>query len=593
MKFELATIVSLILLATSNVEVAAFRVGLNKSDKDNLLNLHRKTRNALNSPNMKEIYWDDEIAKAAQEYSEKCVMDGSRFAHDSSNKNKHLGENLAWGTMDDVTRYYKLWEDEKADFDASGQRAKLTSLSYNNKQIGHYSQIVRASNTKVGCGYNYCKKANRQLLVCKYDVGNILNTEVYALPKKAATAKKGTTTIKKTTTVQKKPANSSISTNGKCGKENGNTKCPNNECCSQYGYCGTTKAYCDTGCQSAFGRCNASNATNATKPTTTVAAVVPTTSSQKISTDGKCGKENGNTKCPNNECCSQYGYCGTTKAYCDTGCQSEFGRCNANNQTKPTTTVAAVVPTTSSQKISTNGKCGKENGNTKCPNNECCSQYGYCGTTKAYCDTGCQSAFGRCNASNATNATKPTTTVAAVVPTTSSQKISTDGKCGKENGNTKCPNNECCSQYGYCGTTKAYCGTGCQSEFGRCNASNANNQTKPTTTVAAVVPTTSSQKISTDGKCGKENGNTKCPNNECCSQYGYCGTTNGYCGAGCQSEFGQCGNSDETIPIEDDRECGEGIGSCGKGFCCSEYGYCGSTIDYCGTGCQIGFGNCN
>jgi len=452
MKFELATIVSLILLATSNVEVAAFRVGLNKSDKDNLLNLHRKTRNALNSPNMKEIYWDDEIAKAAQEYSEKCVMDGSRFAHDSSNKNKHLGENLAWGTMDDVTRYYKLWEDEKADFDASGQRAKLTSLSYNNKQIGHYSQIVRASNTKVGCGYNYCKKANRQLLVCKYDVGNILNTEVYALPKKAATAKKGTTTIKKTTTVQKKPANSSISTNG---------------------------------------------------------------------------------------------------------------------------------------------KCGKENGNTKCPNNECCSQYGYCGTTKAYCDTGCQSAFGRCNASNATNATKPTTTVAAVVPTTSSQKISTDGKCGKENGNTKCPNNECCSQYGYCGTTKAYCGTGCQSEFGRCNASNANNQTKPTTTVAAVVPTTSSQKISTDGKCGKENGNTKCPNNECCSQYGYCGTTNGYCGAGCQSEFGQCGNSDETIPIEDDRECGEGIGSCGKGFCCSEYGYCGSTIDYCGTGCQIGFGNCN
>jgi hypothetical protein len=28
----------------------------------------------------------------------------------------------------------------------------------------------------------------------------------------------------------------------------------------------------------------------------------------------------------------------------------------------------------------------------------------------------------------------------------------------------------CCSQYGWCGSTTAYCGTGCQSKFGRCNA---------------------------------------------------------------------------------------------------------------------------
>ena len=44
-----------------------------------------------------------------------------------------------------------------------------------------------------------------------------------------------------------------------------------------------------------------------------------------------------------------------------------------------------------------------------------------------------------------------------------------NGGCGKDNYNFKCLNNQCCSKHGYCGTTDAYCGSGCQSEFGRCN----------------------------------------------------------------------------------------------------------------------------
>ncbi|ORX78632.1 glycoside hydrolase/deacetylase, partial [Anaeromyces robustus] len=45
---------------------------------------------------------------------------------------------------------------------------------------------------------------------------------------------------------------------------------------------------------------------------------------------------------------------------------------------------------------------------------------------------------------------------------------------------------------------------------------------------------------SKDGQCGKDHG--VCPNSECCSKYGWCGSTDEYCGAGCQSEFGTCGN---------------------------------------------------
>ncbi|EFJ04146.1 hypothetical protein SELMODRAFT_139127 [Selaginella moellendorffii] len=32
---------------------------------------------------------------------------------------------------------------------------------------------------------------------------------------------------------------------------------------------------------------------------------------------------------------------------------------------------------------------------------------------------------------------------------------------------------------------------------------------------------------------------------------------------------------------------------CNSGLCCSQFGYCGSTSEYCGAGCQRGYGRCN
>jgi peptidoglycan/xylan/chitin deacetylase (PgdA/CDA1 family) len=44
---------------------------------------------------------------------------------------------------------------------------------------------------------------------------------------------------------------------------------------------------------------------------------------------------------------------------------------------------------------------------------------------------------------------------------------------------------------------------------------------------------------SPDGTCGGANAYT-CPTGQCCSQWGWCGTTAEYCGAGCQRPFGVC-----------------------------------------------------
>jgi hypothetical protein len=40
--------------------------------------------------------------------------------------------------------------------------------------------------------------------------------------------------------------------------------------------------------------------------------------------------------------------------------------------------------------------------------------------------------------------------------------------CGPTVG-TSCGSTQCCSQYGYCGVTDAYCGAGCLPAYGICN----------------------------------------------------------------------------------------------------------------------------
>ncbi|KAM6589808.1 mulatexin [Cannabis sativa] len=87
--------------------------------------------------------------------------------------------------------------------------------------------------------------------------------------------------------------------------------------------------------------------------------------------------------------------------------------------------------------------------------------------------------------------------------------------------------------------------------------------------------------VSTDGaQCGRQAGGALCRNNLCCSQWGFCGSTEAYCGAGCQS---QCWNE------RPDHRCGAGTGNspCAPGRCCSRFGFCGSTAAYCqGNNCQ-------
>lgn len=94
-----------------------------------------------------------------------------------------------------------------------------------------------------------------------------------------------------------------------------------------------------------------------------------------ISPDNTCGTTgNGGSPsaytCPTDlACCSVYGWCGSTDAYCLTsnGCQAQFGTCKQDGS--PPAGGGGVDS-------SATGLCGPDNGNAVCASNECCSGAG-------------------------------------------------------------------------------------------------------------------------------------------------------------------------------------------------------------------------
>jgi len=101
--------------------------------------------------------------------------------------------------------------------------------------------------------------------------------------------------------------------------------------------------------------------------------------------------------------------------------------------------------------------------NKPCSGGLCCSQWGYCGTGDAYCGACCQSGC----PGGPTPATSSPVTPAPTAPTNNpptnnppSSCPAVSAACGPGN---PCAEGLCCSQWGYCGTDSAYCGSCCQS----------------------------------------------------------------------------------------------------------------------------------
>jgi hypothetical protein len=209
---------------------------------------------------------------------------------------------------------------------------------------------------------------------------------------------------------------------------------------------------------------------------------------------------------------------------------------------------------------------------------------------------------------------KPTLPLSKAVPdrvveraVLASYPPSTNGNCGPQtDGSTvSCAGStfgSCCSQNGYCGNTDPYCGAGCKPQYGTCNSVSSSPSPSPSPSSVVTSP---------DGSCAGANGYS-CIGfalGSCCSSSNYCGSTDAYCGAGCNPAYGTCGTSNSvssspspsasTISSTRTSSVPSGTptgrpsvdGSCGGtngyncvgstfGNCCSSSGYCGSTTAY-------------
>ncbi|XP_063988420.1 uncharacterized protein LOC135168316 [Diachasmimorpha longicaudata] len=170
-------------------------VGLTQDEKDALLKAHNDYRAYVASgqetrgtnggqpgaTNLGPLQWDDEIAEIAQRWANQC-----HFAHDScrNTADDYVGQNIAsvaWSDKfhyDNVADMVNSWYNEVDQVD----RNIVSSYQFS-ENTGHYTQLVWAGTTRLGCGVTRYKKPEEwysTYLVCNYGPGgNIIGAPIY------------------------------------------------------------------------------------------------------------------------------------------------------------------------------------------------------------------------------------------------------------------------------------------------------------------------------------------------------------------------------------------------------------------------------
>ncbi len=162
MKTPIAALLSILLLTTS----AYAQVTPNNIPE--LLAAQNAYRAPLNLP---PLQWSLRLAAQAQAWAEHLAQIGT-LQHSGP------GQNLAMGTAGafSLTQLVDLWGHEQRYFH-NGNFPDISTTG-NWADVGHYSQLIWATTTQVGCGY--AENHGQAFLVCDYNPpGNVMGQPVY------------------------------------------------------------------------------------------------------------------------------------------------------------------------------------------------------------------------------------------------------------------------------------------------------------------------------------------------------------------------------------------------------------------------------
>lgn len=141
---------------------------LSADEVKTLLTLHNQARAAVGTP---PLTWSSDAAVHVQSWVDQLAATSCNLQHRQPNQ---YGENLFMGSGGyGVADASKAWENEK--FAYNGAPISMSNFS----GIGHYTQMVWSTTTKVGCGKASCN--NGMLIIgCNYDpAGNMVGQKPY------------------------------------------------------------------------------------------------------------------------------------------------------------------------------------------------------------------------------------------------------------------------------------------------------------------------------------------------------------------------------------------------------------------------------
>ncbi|XP_035237011.1 peptidase inhibitor 16-like [Anguilla anguilla] len=149
---------------------------LTAEDRDEIVETHNHFRSLVwpGAANMRRMSWDDSLALVAAGYATKCVWEHNPDLGD-------LGENLyATSGPFNASKAITGWYLEHLDYSYHNDSCPEDKL------CGHYTQVVWAETTLVGCSTHLCEKVvgltftGVTMLVCDYSpAGNVLGELPY------------------------------------------------------------------------------------------------------------------------------------------------------------------------------------------------------------------------------------------------------------------------------------------------------------------------------------------------------------------------------------------------------------------------------
>ncbi|KAG9336919.1 hypothetical protein JZ751_030032 [Albula glossodonta] len=162
---------------TENALHGRTRRAIQWSDREEILQLHNKLRGGVHptASNMEYMVWDDDLEQSATSWAEECMWE-----HGPQDLLMSIGQNLAvhWGRYRSPAYHVQAWYDEVKDYTYPypDECNPWCPDRCSGPMCTHYTQLVWATTTRVGCAVHVCPKMdvwgeiweNAAYLVCNY-----------------------------------------------------------------------------------------------------------------------------------------------------------------------------------------------------------------------------------------------------------------------------------------------------------------------------------------------------------------------------------------------------------------------------------------